>query len=58
MNVLEHHIVEIYSEKEIKETGKVEVHFKIDCWGSKEVKKMTIYKSTWDMWKQQGYYLG
>lgn len=57
VNLLEHHIKEIFSETEL-ENDYVEVHFMVNCWGSKEEKKMKLPMTLWQLWKKRGYYMG
>ena len=68
MNLLEHHIKEIYSEvditdKYIKRTGRVpkermlEINLKINCYGKISDKKIIMSESEWESVKDVGYYL-
>ena len=61
MNMLENHIIEIYSEKEIdhKKLGKmVEVSMKTSCYGREDVNKQWFGIDEWKKVKEQGYYRG
>lgn len=58
MNILEHHIIDIYFENDVEGTDKVEVSYRVDCWGHKQTKHEILSKEYWEKIKEQGYYLG
>jgi len=61
MNLLEHYIDEIISEKKRKTqygTDIVEVEMIIDCYGVKEHTTHMFLSSEWEQAKKNGYYMG
>lgn len=68
MNLLEHYIKEIYSEKDISEDFKnvvgkepheplIEVDVLYDCYGSEERRTLSFFKSKLEEAKEKGYFM-
>ena len=57
MNVVEHYIVEIHSEKDDVIEGFVEVDVTVNCYGSISRVKHSTSKRQWEIDKKNGYYL-
>lgn len=68
MKLLEHYIIEIYSEKDISEDFKkvvgeepdeplIEVDLLYNCYGVEERRTLTFFKSNLDRAKEQGYFM-
>lgn len=55
MNLLEHHIVEIHSEK--YHDGFVEVDCTVNCWGNVSRTTHFATKDQWEAEKKRGYYI-
>lgn len=57
MNILEHYIVEIHSEKD-DGNGGVEVDFTDSCYGDRRRRMRRYSKERWEAIKARGYYMG
>ncbi|MBR2492281.1 MAG: hypothetical protein IKB64_02275 [Paludibacteraceae bacterium] len=57
MNVVEHFIVEIHSEKDDVIEGFVEVDVTVNCYGNISRVKHSTSKRQWEIDKKNGYYM-
>jgi hypothetical protein len=58
LNLLEHYIKEIHSEKEIDDyPNMIEVDVTSNCWGSVQRSKHITSKVQWQIDVEKGYYL-
>lgn len=59
MNLVEHYILEIFSEEEIEKDGKKYIisWVKVDCYGRIDILKHIDLKGNWEKAKEQGFFL-
>lgn len=58
MNLLEHYIEKIHSEKPLEDNPDlIEVDFTYNCHGSIERKTDIMFKEQWDIIKEKGYFM-